>query len=146
MHRLWNRLGLLLAGSVLAILLVTPVVTSAVTTSRYVAIAFSRSRVAPDFVGRSTTLHGAEDAALKLCRAQEKGCQGAVWVSNGWVAYASVSTPRGGEGFAYGSTKSFAGNLALHYFVVYGGDSRCNLRTDTSTVPLVPRLIKGGTW
>ncbi len=136
----------LLSGAALAIPLLTPSATSAASVTQYVALAYSRLHVSTDFVGFSNALAAAESASLKLCRKYEKGCQGAVWAYNGWVAYASVSTARGGDGFAYGSTKSFVANRAVHYCVVYGGDSKCVLRATVSTTPLVPRLIKGGTW
>lgn len=136
----------MLAGAVLAIPLLTSTPTSAASATQYVAIAFSRLSVSHDFVAWSNVLAGAESASLKLCRRYEKGCQGAVWVHDGWVAYASVSSTRGGEGFAYGSTSSFVENQALHYCVVYGGGSKCNVRTDVSTTPLISHLIKGGSW
>jgi hypothetical protein len=146
MHILGGKSVGVLAGAVLAFPLLTPTATSATSASQYVAIAFSRLSVSTAFVGWSNALASAERASLKLCRKYEKGCQGAVWAYNGWVAYASVSTARGGEGFAYGSTKSFVEHLALHYCVTNGGDSKCKLRTDVSTTPLVPHVTKGGTW
>ena len=146
MHILGRTSIGMLAGAALAIPLLTAAPTSAESATQYVAIAFSRLSVSTDFVAWSNALASAESASLKLCRKYEHGCRGAVWVHNGWVAYASVSSARGGEGFAYGSSKSFAENLALHYCAVHGGDSKCRLRTGVSTTPLVSRLIKGGTW
>jgi len=146
MGRLGSKTLSLLAGTALAIPMVTPTATDASPVTQYVALAYSRFSVSKDFVGYSNALASAESASLKLCRKYVKGCQGAVWVYNGWVAYASVSTARGGDGFAYGATKSFAESHALHYCVLYGGDSKCVLRTVASTSPLASRFMKGGTW
>jgi len=130
-----------------AIPLLAPTATSAAPVTQYVALAYSRLSVSRDFVGYSNQLASAEGASLKLCRKYVKnGCQGAVWVYNGWAAYASVGTARGGDGFAYGASKSFAESEALHYCVAYAGGARCVVRTVVSTTPLVPHLVKGGTW
>jgi len=146
MRILGRKTAGLLAGTALAIPLLQSSGATAASASQYVAVAYSKLSVATDFVAWSNALASAEAASLKLCRRYERGCQGAVWVRNGWVAYVSVSTARGGVGFAYGATRSFAENVARHYCVAFGGDSKCELRTDASTTPLVPRLIKGGTW
>lgn len=144
--RIMGRATGLLSGIALAIPILTPSVTSAAPVTQYVALAYSPLHVPGVFVGFSNALPSAEGASLKLCEKYEKGCKGAVWAFNGWVSYASVSSARGGNGFAYGSTKSFAANRALHYCTVYGGGSNCALRTVISTTPLIPRLSKGGTW
>ena len=73
-----------------------------------------------------------------------------MWVYNGWVAYASVHTRRGGDGFAYGATKSFVAKLAMHWCQVTqaasDGGGGCQLRAVVKTTPLNPHKVKGGTW
>jgi len=146
----------------LAMSLMTPVL-SATTSSgaaasakslpvkQYVALAYSSLYAPSVFIGYSNALSAAKSASLKLCQTNiKKGCRGAVWVYNGWAAYASVRTPRGGNGFAYGATESFVTNLSMHWCQVTkatsDGGGGCQLRAVVKTTPLNPHKIKGGTW
>ena len=123
---------------------------AAVNVKQFAALAYSPLKVRTVFVGYSNALPAAKAAVLKLCQKYEKGCRGATWVQNGWTAYASVPGPRGGVGFAYGASASFADNVAMHWCLATQNSAPksgpCTLRAVISTTPLNTRKVRGGTW
>ena len=123
---------------------------AALPVKQFVALAYSPLKVGAVFYGYSNVLPAAEKAVLTLCQHYEKGCKGAVWVQNGWVAYAAVPGPRGGVGFAYGASSAFADSRAMYWCratqhtAPYSGP--CTIRASVSTTPLNTRKMRGGIW
>src|SRR5450755_2245121 len=120
-------------------------------TGRYVALAYSPLHVGSVIYGYNTVLADAQSSALALCRkALKTGCRGSIWVQNGWIAYASVHGPRGGVGWGYGASKSFASNTAMKWCLATQHTApnmgKCGLDLVMPTKPLNTRHARGGHW
>ncbi len=140
----------ILGAACAAALMIAPATSVAASQSQYVALAYSPLKVGTVYWGFNSTLSAAEATVLKLCQRHEKGCKGSVWVQNGWVSYASVQGPRGGVGFAYGSSAEFVKSVAMHWCLATQNSSRgmgtCGVVVTLSTTPLNTRKVRGGTW
>ena len=120
-------------------------------TGPYVALAYSPLHVESVIYGYNTVLADAQGSALALCRKVLKtGCRGAIWVQNGWIAYASVSGHRGGVGWGYGASKSFASSTAMKWCLATQHTApnmgKCGLDLVMATKPLSTRHVRGGHW
>lgn len=120
-------------------------------TGPYVALAYSPLHVGSVIYGYNTVLADAQSSALALCRKVLKtGCRGSIWVQNGWIAYASVHGPRGGVGWGYGASKSFASNTAMKWCLATQHTApnmgKCGLDLVMPTKPVNTRHARGGHW
>jgi|SRR3954447_20616923 hypothetical protein len=121
-------------------------------TGRYGAISFAPSDDNIYYVQYRDSLPRAERSSISVCKQFEAGnpkhgedCRGAVWVYNGWQAFAS-DTGVHAWGWGWASTQERAQYLAMYYCEDHGGYN-CELRTVQRTPVYDSNLgTKGGNW